>query len=82
LHSGTETYTVRGTLDNLVRQLDPGQFVQINRSELVNFDCVKEMQPWFHGERRVVLKDGRELVWTRRFRAASSRVAARSSQDR
>jgi hypothetical protein len=39
------------------------------------------MQPWFHGERRMVLKDGRELVWTRRFRAASSRYSALSSQD-
>jgi len=73
LHAGTETYTLRGTLESLTEQLDPEQFVRINRSELVNLDRVREMQPWFHGERRVVLKDGRELVWTRRFRAASSR---------
>jgi two-component system LytT family response regulator len=80
LHAGAETYTVRGTLENLAQQLDPEQFVRINRSELVNLDRVKEMQPWFHGERRIVLKDGHELTWTRRFRAASSRVSARSSQ--
>ena len=80
LHAGAETFTIRGTLENLIRQLDPEQFVRINRSELVNLDRVKEMQPWFHGERRVVLKDGRELVWTRRFRAASSRYQARSSR--
>jgi two-component system LytT family response regulator len=73
LHAGAETYTVRGTLENLAQQLDPEQFVRINRSELVNLDRVKEMQPWFHGERRIVLKDGRELTWTRRFRAATSR---------
>ncbi len=68
-----ETYTLRGTLESLTEQLDPEQFVRINRCELVNLDRVQEMQPWFHGERRMVLKDGRELVWTRRFRAASSR---------
>jgi len=73
LHTGAETYTIRGTLESLAEQLDPEQFVRINRSELVNLDRVKEMQPWFHGERRIVLKDGRELTWTRRFRAASSR---------
>lgn len=73
VHAGTETYTLRDTLDNLARRLDPDQFVRINRSELVNLDRVKEMQSWFHGERRVVLKDGRELTWTRRFRAAKSR---------
>jgi two-component system, LytTR family, response regulator len=81
LHVGAETYTVRGTLDNLIQQLDPEQFVRINRSELVNLDHVREMHPWFHGERRMVLKDGRELVWTRRFRAASSRLQAAWSQD-
>jgi two-component system LytT family response regulator len=69
LHAGAEQYTVRSTLENLARQLDPDQFVRINRSQLVNLDRVKEMQPWFHGERRIVLKDGCELTWTRRFRA-------------
>ena len=68
LHAGRENYTVRGTLDGLARQLDPEQFTRISRSHLVNLDSVKEMQPWFHGERRVVLKDGVELTWTRRFR--------------
>jgi len=73
LHAGPEIYTIRGTLENLAQQLDPEQFVRINRSELVNLDRVKEMQPWFHGERRILLKDGSELTWTRRFRAATSR---------
>jgi two-component system, LytTR family, response regulator len=73
LHAGAETFTIRGTLENLQKQMDPEQFVRINRSELVNLDRVKEMQPWFHGERRILLKDGTELTWTRRFRAAKSR---------
>jgi len=73
LRAGAETWTLRSTLESLIQQLDPEQFVRINRSQLVNLDRVREMQPWFHGERRIVLKDGRELVWTRRFRAASSR---------
>ena len=81
LHAGLETYTIRGTLESLSQQLDPELFQRINRSELVNLDRVKEMHPWFHGERRMVLKDGRELVWTRRFRAASSRSEAASSQE-
>ncbi len=74
LHAGNEEYTIRETLENLSKQLDPEQFARISRSELVNLDRVKEMQPWFHGERRIVLRDGRELIWTRRFRASSSRA--------
>jgi hypothetical protein len=69
LHAGRETYRLRSTLESLVRQLDPGQFARISRSELVNLDRIREMQPWFHGERRITLKDGKELTWTRRFRA-------------
>jgi two-component system LytT family response regulator len=83
LHAAGNVYTVRTTLDQLVRQLDPDQFVRVNRSQLVNLDSVKELQPWFHGERLIVLKDGRELTWTRRFRtarAASSLRQARSSR--
>jgi two-component system LytT family response regulator len=83
LHAAGTVYTVRMTLEQLVSQLDPAQFVRVNRSQLVNLDSVKELQPWFHGERLIVLKDGRELTWTRRFRAAqaaSSLHQARTSR--
>jgi two-component system, LytTR family, response regulator len=68
LHAGAETYLLRSTLENLTRQLDPDQFARISRSELVNLDQIREMQPWFHGERRIILKNGKELTWTRRYR--------------
>jgi two-component system LytT family response regulator len=68
LYAGQETYLLRSTLENLARQLDPDQFARISRSELVNLDQIREMQPWFHGERRIVLKNGKELTWTRRYR--------------
>jgi two-component system LytT family response regulator len=74
LHAGGEEYAIRETLENLAKQLDPEQFARISRSELVNLDRVREMQPWFHGERRIVLQDGRQLIWTRRFRASSTRA--------
>ena len=77
LHAGTQTFTVRRTLEHLARQLDPDQFVQINRSQLVNLDRVREMQRWFHGERRIMLNDGRELRWTRRYRVAFRAMSSR-----
>jgi two-component system LytT family response regulator len=70
LHAGREIYTLRATLESVARQLDPDQFARISRAEIVNLDFIREMQPWFHGERRIVLKDGTELTWTRRYRAA------------
>ncbi len=70
LHAGTETYQLRGTLESFTRQLDPDQFARISRSEVVNLDRIREMQPWFHGERRIILKSGKELTWTRKYRAS------------
>lgn len=67
LHCGAKTYTVRGTLDSMKETLDPKQFVRINRSSLVRLDAIREMQPWFHGEYKVILKDATELRWSRRY---------------
>jgi two-component system LytT family response regulator len=71
LHAGGETYEVRGTLTEIATRLDPQQFLQISRSAIVRLDAVKELQPWFHGDCKVVLRDGRVLSWSRRYRARS-----------
>jgi two-component system, LytTR family, response regulator len=67
LHCGTKTYTLRGTLDSMKEVLDPKEFVRINRSSLVKLDAIQELQPWFHGEYKVVLQDATELRWSRRY---------------
>jgi two-component system LytT family response regulator len=61
----------RGTLRDLESRLAPGQFLRLNRSELVRLDAVRELQPWFHGDARVILRDGTVLTWSRRYRAAA-----------
>jgi two-component system, LytTR family, response regulator len=68
VHAGTRTYLLRSSIGALQERLDPATFVRINRSQIVRLDAVKEMHPWFHGEFKVVLKDGTELMWTRRYR--------------
>jgi DNA-binding LytR/AlgR family response regulator len=30
-------------------------------------DAIRELLPWFHGEYKVVLHDGKELRWSRRY---------------
>jgi two-component system, LytTR family, response regulator len=70
IHSGTHTFRVRRTLHSLVHRLDPAQFLQLNKSDLVRMDAIREIQPWSHGDYRVVLHNGTALSWSRRFRAA------------
>ncbi|HEX4499388.1 MAG TPA: LytTR family DNA-binding domain-containing protein, partial [Thermoanaerobaculia bacterium] len=63
-----EEYRKRGTLRDLEERLDPVQFVRLNRSEIVRLEAIKELQPWFHGDARVLLRDGSVLTWSRRYR--------------
>lgn len=68
LHVGKETHVVRETMSELERRLDPAQFIRVHRSAIVNLDRVKELQPWFRGDYRVVLNDGTELTLTKTHR--------------
>lgn len=67
VHAQNTTYELRGTLEGLEEKLDPAQFVRLNRSHLVRIDAIVSMEPWFHGEQRVTLRDGDVLTWSRRY---------------
>jgi two-component system, LytTR family, response regulator len=67
LHVGRESYTLRGTIEGLNQRLDPSKFLRANRSQIVNVASIRELHPWFHGEYRIVLNDGTELSWSRRY---------------
>ena len=52
--------------------LDPAAFLRVNRSDIVRLDAIRELQPWSHGDYRVVLGDGSALLWSRRYRAQTA----------
>jgi two-component system LytT family response regulator len=66
-HAGQERYEVRGTLGALEERLDPAQWLRINRSQIVNIESIAQLEPWFHGEYRILLKDGTRATWSRRY---------------
>lgn len=68
LHVGKETHLLRETLNQMEDRLDPDQFLRIHRSTIVNLDRIKELQPWFHGEYRVLLHDRTQLLLSRKYR--------------
>ncbi len=69
IHTGQEHHLLREPLQQLETRLDPQQFVRIHRSTIVAFDAVQSIEPVFHGEYRVFLKDGTELTLSRSYRA-------------
>ncbi len=69
VHARSGSFSLRTTLDALERRLDPQQFVRVHRSHVVNLDAVKEIHPWFHGDYKIRMQDGSELMWSRRYAA-------------
>jgi two-component system LytT family response regulator len=68
IHTGKESYLIRETITSLESQLNPKRFLRIHRSTIVNIDRIKELQPWFHGDYRILLKDGTQLTMSRSYR--------------
>lgn len=58
---------LRGTLDAMQARLHPARFVRVNRSTLVQLDAIREVQPWPEGEKRLLLRDGSRVTWTKRY---------------
>jgi two-component system LytT family response regulator len=52
-------------------KLDPVNFRRISRSEIVNVERIAEVRPSSHGDRKMRLKDGTELTWSRRYKSGS-----------
>ena len=68
IHVGRESHLIRETLQSVEGRLDPAKFLRIHRSTVVNCDRIKELQPLFHGDYVVRLRDGTELTLTRNYR--------------
>jgi two-component system LytT family response regulator len=68
VHSGKKTHLLREAIGNLEAQLDPKKFRRVHRSAIVRIDKIKELQPWFHGEYRIILHSGDELMLSRNYR--------------
>ena len=70
LHSGKESHLLRETMSALSDRLDPGRFVRIHRSRIVNLDYIREIRPLWGGDCTVLMRDGTELTMSRTYRAS------------
>ena len=68
LHVGKESYLIRETMNAMEEKLDPGMFIRIQRSVIVNSAKIKKLSPLFRGEYVVILQDGRRLMSSRGYR--------------
>jgi two-component system LytT family response regulator len=68
LHVGNESHLHRETLTALAERLPTKKFLRISRSTIVNVERIKELQPLFHGEYAVILRNGKTLTLSRSYR--------------
>lgn len=69
VHTAAHRHLVRATLSRLALRLDPAEFLRVHRSHLVRADFIAETLPHAHGDVRLRLRDGSELLLSRRYRA-------------
>jgi two-component system LytT family response regulator len=68
IHCGVDTHVLRETMNTIEGRLPTAQFQRVHRSTIVNIDRIKELQPWFRGDYRIVLRDGTLLTLSRTYR--------------
>lgn len=68
VHAQGTAYPRRESLAALEKRLDGRRFVRVHRGHLVNVDRIREIQPWDHGDYRIVLQDGTCVNLSRRYR--------------
>jgi two-component system LytT family response regulator len=78
LHLVEGRLMLRETLAALEKRLGTASFARVNRSALVHLDQIKELQPTFHGDFVVVLRNGTKVPLSRSLRGQFSRFAGGS----
>jgi two-component system LytT family response regulator len=68
LHLTDGRLMLRETLTALEERLGSASFARVSRSALVHLDQVKELQPTFHGDYVIILRDGTKVPLSRSLR--------------
>ena len=77
LHVGEHTHLLRETMSAMEQRLPMERFVRISRTSIVNTERVRELQPLFHGEYSITLKNGTRLTLSRSHRDQLPRLGIR-----
>jgi two-component system, LytTR family, response regulator len=68
IHKQKGTHLINESMNNLESKIDPGQFVRIHRSTIINLRYIDNLQPYFNGEFFITMKNGEKLKLSRNYR--------------
>jgi two-component system LytT family response regulator len=69
IHAGGKVHLMREPLAKLTAQLDAAEFIRVHRSHVVRVAAIAELQPMFHGDYELILRNGERLALSRRYKA-------------
>lgn len=81
VHIAETTRRVRMSMSTLESRLDPGMFVRIHRSAIVNLNAILDIEPLYQGDYLVRLRSGKRLTSTRTYRRALLSAFGRDIAD-
>jgi two-component system LytT family response regulator len=76
LHTSRSNHLLHVTMSTLEKSLDPGIFLRIHRSVIVNVTRIRELQPVMHGEYAITLTSGARLQSGRNYSERLKALAA------
>ena len=68
VYTASHRHLIRATLSRLAQRLDPAEFLRVHRSHLGRADAIARIEPRAHGDALLTLRDGGEVLLSRRFR--------------
>jgi two-component system LytT family response regulator len=68
IHVGENSYLIRSTLSNIEKRMDHNRFIRINRSVIINTECIKELVSFKYSKYLVILNNQKSWFWGPRFR--------------
>jgi two-component system LytT family response regulator len=65
-------------MNSIEARLPSEKFIRVNRSTIVNIERIKELQPLFHGEYVIILKNGAKVTLSRGYREKLDQLLGRA----
>jgi two-component system LytT family response regulator len=76
IHVSGQVYMERGRISSYEASLDPGQFLRVNRSAIVNVRQIQELRSMFKGAYSVILRDGSRISMSRSLEKLEKRLSS------
>jgi two-component system, LytTR family, response regulator len=70
VHCGHRAWLINESLSALTSRLPPADFTRVHRSAIVRLDRVTEVMTSAHGDGTLILKTGRQMRFSRRYRTS------------